>query len=352
MCNKRSIMEQASVEHRRKLQRRSDSDSSCTTDQQLGEAAAALKQKKEPSQLKLPTTETNYPTQNPTSSSTCTTNMYLKSQSALDLRTLDKVSTTSSNVSSSHLPSCNSPCPSSQSEDSSSSVAVENLTISQKLPNANWLDPRTAGKLVTDMSPDSYIEYLFESILGFAPTPQPTLKVSSQTIIHDDGQQQHSILFIPPITEDELSNYGVDVVTACRDENLEVLRSLHEGGRSLSCCNRFGESLLHMACRRGFQSIVTFLTESAGCAIRITDDCGRTPLHDALWNRDCQYGIVDMLVRSDPSLLLLCDKHGHTPFAYSRREHWGVWKQFLWDRREHIQHAMDAHTMELFRIKI
>lgn len=348
MCNKRSIMESGSAEHRRKLQRRSDSDSSCTIEQQVGEAAAVLEHTQDLSQLNKTTTETNYPTQNPTSSSTCTTNMYLKSQSALDLRTLDKMSTTSSNVSS-HQPSCTSPCPSSQSEDSRS---AENSSKSEKLPNANWLDPRTAGKLVTDMSPDSYIEYLFESILGFAPTPQPTLKLSSKTIIHDDGEQQHSILFIPPITEDELSNYGVDVVTACRDENLEELRSLHEGGRSLSCCNRYGESLMHMACRRGFQSIVTFLTESAGCAIRITDDCGRTPLHDALWNRDCQYGIVDMLVRSDPSLLLLCDKHGHTPFAYSRREHWGVWKQFLWDRREHIQHAMDAHTMELFRLKI
>eukprot|EP01083_Nonionella_stella_P260474 888095_1 len=202
MCNKRSIMEPESLEHKRKLQRRSDSDStSCTTDKhrQFEEAAAALEQKEEPSQLNLPTTETNYPTQNPTSSSTAiTTNMYLKSQSALDLRTLDKMSTTSSNVSSSHPPSCNSPCPSSQSEDSSSSVAVENITISQKLPNANWLDPRTAGKLVTDMSPDSYIEYLFESILGFAPTPQPTLKVSSQTIIHDDGQQQHSYYLSRP----------------------------------------------------------------------------------------------------------------------------------------------------------
>lgn len=345
------------MEHRTKLQRRSDSDFSCMTDQQqLGEAAlsAAVEQKEVPSQQNLTTTETNYPT----SSSTCTTptttttNMYLKSQSHPDLRMLDKMATTSSNVSS-RLPSCTSPCLSSQSEDSSTDAAEnQNSTISQKLPNANWLDPKTAGKLVTDMSPDTYIEYLFESILGFAPTPQPTLKVSSKTFIHDDGHQQHSTLFIPPITEDQLSNYGVDVVTACRDENLEELRSLHEGGRSLSCCNRFGESLLHMACRRGFQSIVTFLTASAGCAIRITDDCGRTPLHDALWNRDCQYSIVDMLVTSDPSLLLLCDKHGHTPFEYSRREHWGVWKQFLWDRREHIQHAMDAHTMELFRIKI
>jgi hypothetical protein len=100
-----------------------------------------------------------------------------------------------------------------------------------------------------------------------------------------------------------------------------------------------------------YEEIVSFLTQEAGVGIRITDDCGRTPLHDALWNRDCQYGIVDGLVRKDPSLLLLCDKRGHTPFEYARREHWDVWKQFLWDRREHMMRALDMDVMKMFRIE-
>ncbi len=220
--------------------------------------------------------------------------------------------------------------------------------------DVNWLNPtRENNKVVSEMSPDTYIEHLFQSILGFVPVRQPTLELSTKTIsvVHEcDGDGEE--VFIAPITEEELANYGVDVVSATREDQLDVLRDLYESGRSLSCCNRYGESLMHMACRRGFTSIVNFLTAEAGVAIRITDDCGRTPLHDALWHRECQYGIVDLLIRSDPCLLLLCDKHGHTPFAYSRREHWGLWKQFLWDRREHMEHAMDANVMELFKLKI
>lgn len=225
----------------------------------------------------------------------------------------------------------------------------------KEAPGISWLDPcREDNKLVSDMSPDTFIEHLFQSILGFVPVRQSTLKLSSKIVKYSEGEEsgeEHEV-FIPPITEEELANYGVDVVSATREDQLDVLRDLHENGRSLSCCNRYGESLMHMACRRGFTSIVTFLTGEAGVAIRITDDCGRTPLHDALWHRECQYGIVDLLVRNDPCLLLLCDKHGHTPFAYSRREHWGLWKQFLWDRREHIKHAMDDNVMELFKLKI
>eukprot|EP00553_Chaetoceros_curvisetus_P003968 CAMPEP_0204620564 /NCGR_PEP_ID=MMETSP0717-20131115/6565_1 /ASSEMBLY_ACC=CAM_ASM_000666 /TAXON_ID=230516 /ORGANISM="Chaetoceros curvisetus" /LENGTH=344 /DNA_ID=CAMNT_0051634795 /DNA_START=159 /DNA_END=1193 /DNA_ORIENTATION=- len=223
--------------------------------------------------------------------------------------------------------------------------------------DVNWLNPtRENNKAVSQMSPDTYIEHLFQSILGFTPVRRRTLELSTKTVTliqEVDGEEEHyEEVFISPITEEELANYGVDVVSATREDQLDVLRDLHENGRSLSCCNRYGESLMHMACRRGFTSIVNFLTAEAGVAIRITDDCGRTPLHDAFWHRECQYEIVDLLIRSDPCLLLLCDKHGHTPFAYSRREHWGLWKQFLWDRREHMQHAMDTNVMELFKLKI
>ena len=103
-----------------------------------------------------------------------------------------------------------------------------------------------------------------------------------------------------------------------------------------------------MACRRGFESIVLYLIQTANVSVRITDDCGRTPLHDALWHKECQYVILDLLVRTDPVLLLTCDKRGHSPFAYARREHWANWRQFLWDRREHMKHALNIDELELF----
>lgn len=103
-----------------------------------------------------------------------------------------------------------------------------------------------------------------------------------------------------------------------------------------------------MACRRGYDPIVQYLVNQADVSIRITDDCGRTPLHDALWHKECQYNIVDLLVRTDPLLMLTCDKRGHTPFAYSRREHWANWRQFLWDRREHMKSALNTSEVKLF----
>ena len=202
------------------------------------------------------------------------------------------------------------------------------------------LDPT---KCAPDMDPDSYFHKLMEAVMNFKPKVRPTLEISS--LYCDDSNHP----FIPPISEEEQASYCVDVVSAVRENDLKTIESFHSSGRSLSCCNRFGESLLHMACRRGFESMVLYLVERADVSVRITDDCGRTPLHDGLWNKDCKYAIMDLLVRTDPILLLTCDKRGHTPFAYARREHWANWRQFLWDRREHMKSAFIAEEVELFR---
>ena len=52
----------------------------------------------------------------------------------------------------------------------------------------------------------------------------------------------------------------------------------------MDCFNRFGESLLNIACRRGFEDIVAYLLEQESVSVRHCDDCGRTPLHDACWH--------------------------------------------------------------------
>lgn len=242
---------------------------------------------------------------------------------------------------------CSSPCPSNQTEqDDNSNQDEEPLKSNKNMEQTlSQLDPRK-NDACKGMSPDLYIQKLFGALLGFSPLSRPTLELSSLSY------NESNIPFISPITEEDMANYDVDIVTATREEELDTLRSMYAQGRTLSCCNRYGESLLHMACRRGFTDIVRFLVQEANVHIRVTDDCGRTPMHDALWNRDCQFGIVDLLLNLDPSLFLLCDKHGHTPFMYARREHWDVWKQFLWDRREYIRNAMDSDVMNLFKIDL
>jgi len=254
--------------------------------------------------------------------------------------------------------SCNSTSTvTSRAEDTETHIHTKPLAPSQDsssiISELDMQNQQTKNKL-RGISPDKFVQKLFHAMLRYAPITRRTLELAP--IILQSSSTNGTVTgkpFIPPLSENDLANYDVDVVAATREEDLQTLSDLHhKQGRSLSCCNRYGESLLHMACRRGFFPIVSFLTQEAGVAIRITDDCGRTPLHDALWHRDCQYATVDLLIRKDPSLLLMCDKHGHTPFSYARREHWEVWKQFLWDRREHIMQALDHDVMELFRFKI
>ena len=40
-----------------------------------------------------------------------------------------------------------------------------------------------------------------------------------------------------------------------------------------------------------------------------------------------------MLIEREPDFLMLCDKRGHTPLAYVRREKWGDWARFLSENR-------------------
>jgi len=214
--------------------------------------------------------------------------------------------------------------------------------VSEQLIPSTRLEP-TMKRPKKDMDPETYVQQLFEKFLGFALVIRPTLDLSAQSNTTSSEQ------FFPALTEDNLNGYEMDVITAVREEDLDTLRALHQSGRTMSCSNRFGESLIHMACRRGFTSIVKFLVEEANVPIRITDDCGRTPLHDTLWNRDCKYEIFDVLVRRDPALLLVSDKRGHTPFAYARKDHWSNWLVHLFDQKDVLKESIDSDVMELFR---
>ena len=128
--------------------------------------------------------------------------------------------------------------------------------------------------------------------------------------------------------------YDQEVVNAIRSNDVESLRKLHVGGTNLQCGNRFGETLIHLACRRSHKEMVSFLLNEAGVSLRVRDDFGRTPLHDACWRAEPDLDLLDMLLDRAPELLMLSDKRGHTPLCYSRREHWDILVPFLLGRTE------------------
>ncbi|KAL7531000.1 hypothetical protein ACHAXR_003794 [Thalassiosira sp. AJA248-18] len=131
--------------------------------------------------------------------------------------------------------------------------------------------------------------------------------------------------------------YDQEVVNAIRSNDVESLRKLHANGINLQCGNRFGETLIHLACRRSQLNLVSFLVKEVGVTLRVRDDFGRTPMHDACWRAEPNLELLDMLLDLAPELLMLSDKRGHTPLDYARREHWDVLKPFLLERTSKFQ---------------
>lgn len=101
----------------------------------------------------------------------------------------------------------------------------------------------------------------------------------------------------------------------------------------MSACNRFSESIVHMACRRSSKEVVEFLLEH-GADIELIDDFGRTPLHDACWRPEPQFDVVTMICDRNLDLLRYSDLRGSIPLNYVREEHWVQWCGFLFNQIE------------------
>jgi len=173
-----------------------------------------------------------------------------------------------------------------------------------------------------NMSPDAYLHKLVNAVCGVDLEPKKATTLEN---------------FFVKVTEQQIAAYTLEAVSACRMNDLDALRKLHtEEGQMMNCFNRFGESLLTMACRRGFEEIVDYLLRLPEVDIRISDDGGRTVLHDACWNPSPQLNICGWILQRDPSLFFIADNRGCTPFQYARPEHWGIWRQFLIDNKDHL----------------
>lgn len=140
--------------------------------------------------------------------------------------------------------------------------------------------------------------------------------------------------FFHELTEAEIEAYCLEVIDAVRNGDVDQLRKLNSEGKPLKCSNRFGESLLHLACRKQGLGVVDFLLNEAGLSPAVRDDYGRTPLHDACWTPVPNFLLVDMIVKKCPDLLYIKDRRGHTPLFYARQNHWEQWIRHLEGRIE------------------
>jgi hypothetical protein len=69
---------------------------------------------------------------------------------------------------------------------------------------------------------------------------------------------------------------------------------------------------------------------AGGCSLQISDDYGRTPLHDACWQSDnpC-FDTVRRILETDKNLIFMKDIRGATPLSYVKKESHAQWIDFL-----------------------
>ncbi|CAB9500121.1 ANK [Seminavis robusta] len=140
--------------------------------------------------------------------------------------------------------------------------------------------------------------------------------------------------FYPP-TAKEIKAYDHTVLNAVRQQDYGTLRALYSQGRPLKCSNAFGESLLHLACRKGMYQMTRFLVDECHVPLRICDDFGRTPLADACWTAEPNFDLIDFILEREPDLLFIKDRRGSTPLGYVRRPQWKLWNQYLQSKSNH-----------------
>ena len=140
--------------------------------------------------------------------------------------------------------------------------------------------------------------------------------------------------FFVEMKEENFAAYGNKIATAVRLGDLSTVQEHYESGGTLQCCNKFQESILHTICRRGHLHLLKYIMTETNTSIKIRDDYGRTPLHDAAWTHEPNFELVKLLLQACPDLLFITDNRGFTPLAYVGRQLWADWCQFLQENRE------------------
>jgi hypothetical protein len=136
------------------------------------------------------------------------------------------------------------------------------------------------------------------------------------------------------VTEEHIAGHTLQVTSAARKDNLTLLKKFLHEGKSLQCCNRYGESLVHIVCRRGSPDVLRFLIEEAKVSITIRDDVGRNPMHDAAWTDKPNFDLVKVLMSEAPKLMFAKDTRGHSPLNYIPKQRWEAWCDFFKSNQE------------------
>jgi len=180
--------------------------------------------------------------------------------------------------------------------------------------------PKLPPSPESNIRPQDFLWALLE-FKGFTPKCFPSFSIPG---------------FFLPVTPEMTDGYDMELVTAVRQQNVAQLEQIAKARPSIQSCNRFGESIVHTACRTGSVPILQCLM-THGVSLRVRCEAGRTPLHDACWTSHVNFDLIRLLVQQCPDFLYITDQHGFSPLAYfekSRPEMWKQWNDFLLDNHE------------------
>lgn len=130
------------------------------------------------------------------------------------------------------------------------------------------------------------------------------------------------------------ASYDVHLIGLVKGNDGNSLQDILQAGISANPCNTYGESLVHMVCRRGNDKLLQIMIEN-GCDLQVADDYGRTPLHDACWAAEPAFDTVELLLGRDVTLFQMQDCRGFLPLSYVRKDHWPAWNDFL-DKKKDV----------------
>ena len=224
-------------------------------------------------------------------------------------------------------------------KQSVSCTALPHLADSSSSSSSSSLSTQAStGELDLTVSPTSFVEtILLQSRGGLR---------GEDIISHATDRVKQDSYFVK-YTDEHLEAYTNAMSQAVHANDVTTLRTLMQSGHVMQASNRFGESLLHTSCRRGYTSTVQFFVHEAKISPRLRDDMGRTPMHDACWSSSVpNHDIMKMLIEAAPEMLLSRDKRGHSPFDYARREYWPNWVTFLNDHRQFIVDSLVTSCLE------
>jgi Ankyrin repeat len=223
-------------------------------------------------------------------------------------------------------------------DESSNSASAITAATTLDLPNAST-SPADYMRSLSRKRPRHYEQ----------PPPQPSQPLPN----HATMTAFHKVT----ITDEQLEGYTMETVTAVRTNDIERLRSIlsqNQPRRNVlsRACNRNGESLLHLACRRSSLDTIGFLVQEAQVDVTMVDDLGRTCLHDVCWRPNVEEAleIASFLVQEVPqqlttSILHRTDLRGHCCWDYVRREHWTVWHAFMHQHSSLFKHGDKSDTL-------